>query len=126
MEKPGSHNVQEAEWLVGAARKHNRVVQMGNQRRSWPATIEAIEKLRAGAYDLIISDLRMPQLDGPGLYREVARRHPRLLRRMVFVTGDTLGPESTEFLRQSEAPTFSKPFVATDVRRAVRQAMKDR
>jgi CheY-like chemotaxis protein len=86
----------------------------------------ALEKLREGAYDLIISDLRMPQLDGPGLYREVARRHPRLLRRMVFVTGDTLGPESTEFLRTSEAPTFSKPFVASDVRRAVRQATRDR
>jgi two-component system, cell cycle sensor histidine kinase and response regulator CckA len=86
----------------------------------------ALEKLREGAYDLIISDLRMPQLDGPGLYREVARRHPRLLRRMVFVTGDTLGPESTEFLRMSEALTFSKPFVASDVRRAVRQATRDR
>jgi PAS domain S-box-containing protein len=85
----------------------------------------ALEKLRDGTYDLIISDLRMPQLDGPGLYREVARRHPRLLRRMVFVTGDTLGPESTEFLRTSEALTFSKPFVASDVRRAVRQATRD-
>jgi len=48
VEKPGSHNAQEGEWLVAAARKHNRVVQMGNQRRSWPAIVEAIEKLRAG------------------------------------------------------------------------------
>lgn len=48
VEKPGSHNIQESEWLVAAARKHNRIVQMGNQRRSWPAIQEAIEKLRAG------------------------------------------------------------------------------
>jgi DNA-binding NtrC family response regulator len=34
----------------------------------------ALDKLRDGTYDLIISDLRMPHLDGPGLYREVARR----------------------------------------------------
>jgi predicted dehydrogenase len=48
VEKPGSHNPQEGEWMVAAARKHDRVVQMGNQRRSWPGVIEAIEKLRAG------------------------------------------------------------------------------
>ncbi len=48
VEKPGSHNLRESEWIVAAARKHNRVVQMGNQRRSWPWVIEAIEALRAG------------------------------------------------------------------------------
>ena len=48
VEKPGSHNAREGELMVSAARKYKRVVQMGNQRRSWPALIEAIEKLRAG------------------------------------------------------------------------------
>jgi len=55
VEKPGSHNAQEGDWLVAAARKHNRVVQMGNQRRSWPAVIEAIEKLRGGAIGTVRS-----------------------------------------------------------------------
>jgi predicted dehydrogenase len=49
VEKPGSHNAWEAETMVAAARKHQRTVQMGNQRRSWPALIEAVEKLRSGA-----------------------------------------------------------------------------
>jgi Oxidoreductase family, NAD-binding Rossmann fold/Oxidoreductase family, C-terminal alpha/beta domain len=49
VEKPGSHNAREAEFIVAAARKHNRIVQMGNQRRSWPAIIEAVQKLRDGA-----------------------------------------------------------------------------
>ncbi|HXG47770.1 MAG TPA: Gfo/Idh/MocA family oxidoreductase, partial [Methylomirabilota bacterium] len=49
VEKPGSHNAREAELLVAAARKYNRVVQMGNQRRSWPGIREAVERLRAGA-----------------------------------------------------------------------------
>jgi predicted dehydrogenase len=48
VEKPGSHNPHESELLVAAARKHKRVVQMGNQRRSWPWVIEAIESLRGG------------------------------------------------------------------------------
>ncbi|MGE3311650.1 MAG: Gfo/Idh/MocA family protein [Limisphaerales bacterium] len=48
VEKPGSHNAQEGEWMVEAARRHNRKVQMGTQRRSWPAVAEAIQKLREG------------------------------------------------------------------------------
>ena len=48
VEKPGSHNPHESELMVAAARKHQRVVQMGNQRRSWPWVVEAMEALRAG------------------------------------------------------------------------------
>lgn len=49
VEKPCSHNPWEGEMMVRAARKNKSVVQMGNQRRSWPAVIEAIQKLKAGA-----------------------------------------------------------------------------
>lgn len=48
VEKPCSHNPREGELAVEAARKYDRVVTMGSQRRSWPAIVEAIEKLRAG------------------------------------------------------------------------------
>jgi predicted dehydrogenase len=48
VEKPGSHNPYEAELMVKAARKNKRLVQMGNQRRSWPWLIEAIGRLHAG------------------------------------------------------------------------------
>jgi predicted dehydrogenase len=49
VEKPCSHNPREGELLVEAARKYKRVVQMGNQRRSWPKIIEGIEAVRNGA-----------------------------------------------------------------------------
>ena len=45
VEKPGSHNAHEAELMVLAARKYNRHVQMGNQRRSYPLLIEAMQRL---------------------------------------------------------------------------------
>jgi predicted dehydrogenase len=48
VEKPCSHNPREGELMVAAARKHKRNVQMGNQRRSWPKIIEAMEQLHAG------------------------------------------------------------------------------
>jgi predicted dehydrogenase len=48
VEKPGSHNLSESEWIVAAASKHKRVVQMGAQRRSWPWVIDAISALHSG------------------------------------------------------------------------------
>lgn len=48
VEKPGSHNAREGELLVAAAKKHGRIVQMGNQRRSWTIMQEAIARLKSG------------------------------------------------------------------------------
>jgi predicted dehydrogenase len=48
VEKPCSHNAREGELMVAAARKNDRRVQMGNQRRSWPRVIEAMEVLHGG------------------------------------------------------------------------------
>ena len=48
VEKPCSHNPHEGELLVKASRRYNRIVQMGNQRRSWSNVQEAIRELHAG------------------------------------------------------------------------------
>jgi predicted dehydrogenase len=48
VEKPCSHNPREGEILVEAAKKFNKVIQMGNQRRSWPNVIGAIDELKKG------------------------------------------------------------------------------
>jgi len=48
VEKPCSQTAEEGELAVQAARKHDRVVQMGSQRRSWPAIIQAVGEIHAG------------------------------------------------------------------------------
>jgi CheY-like chemotaxis protein len=85
----------------------------------------ALEHLGRRAYDLVISDLRMPEMDGPALYEAVLRRHPALATRFVFLTGDALGPVM-EFVTRTGAPTVSKPFAVDDVRAAVRRALDGR
>ncbi|MEZ5353768.1 MAG: Gfo/Idh/MocA family oxidoreductase [Bryobacteraceae bacterium] len=50
VEKPCSHNVFESRQIVAAARKYNRMVQMGSQSRSSPALQEAVQKLRSGEF----------------------------------------------------------------------------
>ncbi len=49
VEKPCSHNAREGELLVEASRKHDKAVQMGTQRRTWPKIVEAMRKLHEGA-----------------------------------------------------------------------------
>jgi len=84
----------------------------------------ALGKLALGGYELILSDIRMPELDGPSLYRELERRDPRLLRRMIFLTGDTLSPGTREFLENTGAPCLSKPFALSDVREIVQRVLQ--
>jgi predicted dehydrogenase len=48
LEKPCSHNPNEGELLIRAAKKYNRLLQMGNQRRSWPNIVAGIAELHAG------------------------------------------------------------------------------
>lgn len=55
VEKPCSHNPREGELLVEAAKKHNKMVQHGTQRRSWPKIIEGIDKVKSG----VIGDVRL-------------------------------------------------------------------
>jgi PAS domain S-box-containing protein len=84
----------------------------------------ALARLAAGNYELILSDIRMPELDGPSLYWELERRDARLLRRMIFLTGDTLSPGTREFLEKTGAPCLSKPFALSDVRDLVQRVLQ--
>jgi signal transduction histidine kinase len=59
-------------------------------------------------YALIISDLQMPNMDGPALYEQL--RHRRPSSRWLIMTGDTMGERSHSFLERSRLPALSKPF----------------
>jgi len=84
----------------------------------------ALKYLHEHDFDLIVSDLRMPDLDGPGLYEELQKTQPTLCARMVFVTGDTLGEAAKRFLTQAERPVIEKPFVPDDVRAVVNRELE--
>lgn len=87
---------------------------------------QALGMLQTREYDLILCDLRMPDLDGPGLYRAVEAHQPHLLPRFIFLTGDTLSPDASSFLEQAGAPRLVKPFSAAEGRRVVQQALGTR
>ena len=98
-----------AEILTGA---RHRVATVGSGR-------EALERMAAEHYDVILTDIRMPDLDGRALYQEIERRWPGQAGRVVFVTGDTLTSALREFVAESGRPVIEKPFLPSDVRRVV-------
>lgn len=55
VEKPCCQNPAEGEWFVAAARKHDRVVQHGTQRRSWPGMQELMARLHDGVIGRVLS-----------------------------------------------------------------------
>jgi two-component system NtrC family sensor kinase len=79
----------------------------------------ALNQLKAGPFDLILSDLKMPELDGPGLYAALARDYPAMTGKIAFLTGDTLSQRQGEFLAETGAACLEKPFTPEDVRRFV-------
>lgn len=79
----------------------------------------ALALLETARFDAIVSDLRMPDMDGATLWREIDQHHPQLSRRMLFVTGDTLSPGAREFLRKAKCAGLDKPFSKADLLAAV-------
>jgi signal transduction histidine kinase/ActR/RegA family two-component response regulator len=63
-----------------------------------------------GTWDVILSDLKMPGLDGQGLYESVCRERPAMRDRFIFSTGDLVNPETREFLSSTGCAYLSKPF----------------
>ena len=84
---------------------------------------QALAVLTDQPVDLIISDLRMPGMDGTSLFTRLSRQWPALTERIVFVTGDTLNTRSRGFLQQAQRPVIEKPFVPADIRRLVGQVL---
>jgi PAS domain S-box-containing protein len=69
-----------------------------------------LEKLRRRRYDLVVSDIRMAEGDGEGLYREATDADAALARRWIFITGDTANREVLRVLRDDGVPIIEKPF----------------
>jgi PAS domain S-box-containing protein len=97
-------------------RDGHRIVTAGSGR-------EALARLDGGSFDLILSDLRMPDLDGPGLYRKLSVDAPALARRIVFFTGDVLAPDTVKFLDEAGLPVLEKPIDPYDLRLKVRSVL---
>ena len=84
---------------------------------------EALERIRARVFDLVICDLKMPRLDGMAFYRVLERDAPDLTRRILFVTGDVAGTDAERFLEETGCRWLAKPFRLKDLLRTAKEIL---
>jgi CheY-like chemotaxis protein len=84
------------------AAAHFEAVAVGDGR-------EALQLLVREDFAVILSDVRMPELDGKQLFEFLEKNLPEAKSRVIFVTGETSNPETLEFLEASGQPYLPKP-----------------
>jgi CheY-like chemotaxis protein len=84
---------------------------------------EAAHKVRKNLYDVVVSDVRMPQMNGIQLYDEILAARPELAARVLFVTGDLIDPDTLAFVERIGAKTIAKPLDIQQVLRVIEDLM---
>jgi signal transduction histidine kinase/ActR/RegA family two-component response regulator len=83
------------------------------------AAVDALELIESRNFDLVISDFRMPGINGQQFYTMALHIKPELAKRIIFVTGDVVNAETKSFLESTGNPHLAKPFNLANVGRAV-------
>ena len=89
---------------------------------------EALRMIHLTDFDAILLDLRMPGLGGPEVYRCIQGLRPDLTGRVLFITGDTVSPDSRSFVEGLGVEVLQKPFSLDELRHRLGEfaAAKDR
>src|SRR3970282_2172347 len=75
-----------------------------------PNGVAALEKVQGRRYDLILTDLHMPELEGAGLYRELTRRQAHPPRKIIFLTGTAGESEAHRLVQENGLSPLRKHF----------------
>jgi DNA-binding response OmpR family regulator len=84
---------------------------------------QGLAHLRRQGFDVILSDLCMPDLDGRALYEVLQQQYPAQCERLIFLTGASDEADTRVFLAQCGRPWLSKPCPLAALRRAMRQVL---
>ncbi|MBB6488410.1 response regulator [Rhizobium lusitanum] len=82
---------------------------------------EGLEKLREGGYDLLLSDIRMPVMDGIELAHQAHSTCPGM--KILLMTGYAEQRERADDLMEKIVDVVAKPFALPDIRKAVARAL---
>ena len=86
---------------------------------------EALERIAEHHYDIVITDIKMPEMGGRELYERLLKQDPALAARTIFITGDTVNPDTRAFLQDVKNPVLAKPFKLREVRETIGRILDD-
>jgi len=84
--------------------------------------LEALEKVRATAYDAAVLDLKMPRMNGIDLLRAMRKLDPDLA--VIMVTAYATIETAVEAMKEGACDYLPKPFTPEELRLAVRRALE--
>jgi len=87
---------------------------------------EALERIGSQRYSLILLDIKLPGMSDIELYQHLPNIARSLVRRVFFITGDVLGPDTSDFLHHTKAPCFFKPFHLEPLRKDINRILAQR
>ena len=73
--------------------------------------------------DVIITDIKMPGMDGSRIYEKIKMIDSNLARRIVFITGNILNKETQAFLEKTGALNLPKPFSINELKDIIYDAL---
>jgi CheY-like chemotaxis protein len=76
---------------------------------------EGLAMAAHGGYDLIISDIRMPEMTGLELYLRLREVQPAMAKRFLLVSGYAADKEIDDEIRRWNIPLVAKPFTMTNL-----------
>ncbi len=85
----------------------------------------AMQQMQVSDYDLIITDFKMPEMSGKELFDWIRANRPHLARRIIFVTGDTVSPETRSFFEDNANLCLAKPFKIEEVKEVIQRTLED-
>jgi signal transduction histidine kinase/ActR/RegA family two-component response regulator len=104
---------------------HEVLAAVGHKVETARSGKQALDMILSNGFDAVISDLKMPELDGVGLYEQVCRSKPEMARRFVFSTGDVASESTRDFFRKTGCPYLMKPFDLDAVRSTLSRILAD-
>ena len=96
---------------------------LGHQVDAASGGAEALRRCEQMRYDLIVSDLRMPKMDGTALYQALRDKYGSAMPRMIFVTGQAHSLDYAGFLGIAGVPVVAKPFTVDRLQKAVSRTL---
>ena len=99
---------------------------LGHQATIATSGEAALEILSREVYDLILCDVKMPSLSGFAFVAAIRERDPDLADRVIFITGDTLSPNTRTALEASGNLFLAKPFSIEQLDLALQSLVKRR
>lgn len=84
---------------------------------------EALQLCKDCNFDVIITDMRMPDMDGKAFFDALTHRYPDLAKRMIFLTGDNMNADVSAFISRTGRPHLEKPIAPEDILIQVKQFM---